>query len=196
MTEMPNRPLARIIRAEDATCWIDGFAFLERAKAEAAAIRSTAGDEVAKARQLGREEGRRAGETEAAALLMRTHADIDRYLGSVEPMVAALALDIVERVIGTIEDADLVARTARQALDALREESAVVVNVAPELVGEVQQRLAVSGSTDARVRVVADRHLSGRRCTVTTPSTSMDVSIEAQLDAIRTAMLDPNGNGA
>ncbi|PRD41754.1 HrpE/YscL family type III secretion apparatus protein [Phyllobacterium phragmitis] len=196
MTEMPNRPLARIIRAEDATCWIDGFAFLDRAKADAAAIRSIAGDEVAKARQLGREEGRKMGEAEAAALLMRTHADVDRYLVSVEPMVAALAMEIVERVIGTIDDAELVARAARQALDALREDNAVIVNVAPELVVEVQQRLAASGSTGVTVRVAADRHLSARHCTVTTPSTSIDVSIESQLDAIRTAMIEQNQSGA
>jgi type III secretion protein L len=190
MTEMPTRPLARIIRAEEAECWIDGYAFLERAKAEAAAIRAGAQDEVAKARELGREEGRKAGEAEAAALLMRCQADVERYLGSVEPMVAMLAMQIVERVIGTFDDAELVARAAHEALDGLLDDKAVVVNVAPEILGEVQQRLETMTSGALTVRVAADRHLSARQCTVTTASTSIDVGIETQLEAIRTAMQD------
>lgn len=193
---MPNRPLARIIRAEDATSWIDGFAFLERAKAEAAAIRAAAEDEVAKAREAGRREGRRTGEAEAAALIMRTQADVERYLASIEPLVAALAIEIVERVIGTIGDAELVARAAGQALESLREEKAVVVNVAPELVGDVQQRLSALGPTGMTIRVAADRHLSVRQCMVTTPATSMDVGIDAQLDAIRAAMIEQGRSGA
>jgi type III secretion protein L len=196
MTEMPNRPVARIIRAEDAASWIDGFAFLERARAEAAAIRAAAEEEVAKAREAGRQEGRRSGEAEAAALLMRTQVDVERYLASVEALVAALAIEIVERVIGTIGDAELVARAAAQALETLREEKAVVVNVAPELVGEVQLRLSALGPTGMTIRVAADRHLSSRQCMVTTPATSMDVGIDAQLDAIRAAMIEQGRSGA
>lgn len=190
MTEMPNRPLARIIRAEEAECWIDGYAFLERAKDEAAAIRAGAQDEVAKAREAGHEQGRKAGEAQAAALLMRCQGDVEHYLGSVEPMVAMLAMQIVERVIGTFDDAELVARAAREALDGLREDKAVVVNVAPEILGEVQERLQVMSSDALTVRVAADRHLSARQCTVTTASTSIDVGIDTQLEAIRTAMQD------
>lgn len=196
MTEMPNRPLARIIRAEEADSWIDGFAFLERARTEAAAIRATAEDEVAEAREAGRLDGRKAGEAEAAALLMRTQADVERYLASVEPLVAALAMEIVERVIGTIDDAELVARAARQALETLREEKAVVVNVAPNLIAEVHQRLAAFGPMVMTVRVAADRHLSSRQCTVTTASTSIDVGIDAQLEAIRAAMEEQGRSGA
>lgn len=196
MNELPSRPLARIIRAEDAASWIDGYAFLERAKAEAAAIRAAAEDEVAKACQAGREEGRKVGEAEAAALLMRTHEDVDRYLASVEPSVAALAMDIVGRVIGTIDDAELVSRAAHQALKELRHESGIVVNVAPELVADVRQNLVARGSEMATVRVVADRHLSATQCTVTTPAASIDVGIEAQLKAIRDAMIAPGRSGA
>lgn len=193
MTDMPNRPLARIIRADEADCWIDAFAFLERAKAEAAAIRAGAQDEVAKARDAGHEQGRQAGEAQAAALLMRTQADVERYLASVEPMVATLAMQIVERVIGRFDDAELVARAARQALDGMRENKAVVVNVAPDLVGEVQDRLDAMHSGALTVRVAADRHLSGRQATITTSSTSIDIGIDVQLEAIRAAMHDRSG---
>lgn len=190
MTDMPNRPHARVIKAAEAACWIDGYAFLERAKAEAAAILSTTQDELAKARATGIEEGRKAGEAEAAALLMRTQRDMDRFLGSVEPMLAMLAMQIVERVLGTFDDAELVARAAREALDGLREERAVVVHVAPAIFAEVQQRLQSIDSRPLEIRVDMDRHLSGRQCTVTTSATSIDVGVDTQLEAIRAAMRD------
>jgi type III secretion protein L len=46
------------------------------------------------------------------------------------------------------------------------------------------------------VRVAADRHLSSRQCTVTTASTSIDVGIDAQLEAIRAAMVEQDRSGA
>lgn len=188
MTELPPRPFARIIRAEQAESWIDGYAFLKQAKAEAEEIRASAMDEVAKAREAGRLEGRAAGEAEAAALLVRTHADVDRYLAGIEPQLAVLAMEIVQQVLGQFDDADLVARAAYQALEALRDEAAIVVNVAPDMVQDVQHRLSAFGAETASVRVAADRHLSGRQCILTTPSTSIDVGVDVQLDAIRATM--------
>lgn len=193
--DMPHRPLARILRAEEAECWIDGYAFLERAKNEAATIRAGVQNEVAEAREAGQEQGRKAGEAQAAELLMRTQVDVERYLTSVEPMVAMLAMQIVERVIGTFDDAQLVARAAQQALDDLRHDNAVVVNVAPDILGEVEHRLVAMNSGALTVRVVADRHLSTRQCIVTTSATSIDVGIDTQLEAIRAAMLDQHRGG-
>ncbi|MBY5378375.1 HrpE/YscL family type III secretion apparatus protein (plasmid) [Rhizobium leguminosarum] len=194
MTEIPNRPLARIIRVEQAKSWIDGFAFLELAKAEAAAIRSEAEADASRVREAAREEGRKEGELEAAAIAMRAQVDVDLHLASIEPLMAGLAMQIVERVIGTLDNAELVARAARQALDDLRDERSVVVSVAPELADEVHQRLGELGPMAMTMRVSADRHLSARRCMVTTPATSIDVSIDVQLDAIRAAMVgrDPS----
>jgi type III secretion protein L len=188
VTELPTRPFSRIIRAEQAQSWTDGYAFLQQAKAEAEAIRASAAAEVSEAREAGRLEGRAAGEAEAAALLVRTHADVDRYLGSIEPQLAVLAMEIVQRVLGQFDEADLVANAAYQALEKLREESAIVINVAPDMVQDVQQRLPAFGPMATSVRVAEDRHLSGRQCILTTPSTSIDVSIDTQLDAIRASM--------
>lgn len=186
--EVPSRPFARIIRAEQTESWVDGYAFLAQAKAEADAIRASAAEEIAKARETGRLEGRAVGEAEAATLLVRTHADVDRYLAGIEPQLAVLAMEVVQRVLGQFDEADLVANAVCQALETLRDEGAMVVNVAPDMVQEVQQRLGSFGPMPTSVRVVADRHLSGRQCILTTPSASIDVSIDTQLDAIRASM--------
>ncbi|MGU3399954.1 type III secretion system stator protein SctL [Brucellaceae bacterium D45D] len=193
---VPNRPLARIIRAEDAQSWIDGYAFLERAKAEAAAIRATAHDEIEKAREAGRIEGRRDGEAQAAELLMRTQADVGRYLGATEPRLIALAMEIVQQVLGTFSNSELVARAARQAIQTFSDENGITINVAPEIVDEVKEHFATQDFKTTPIRVVADRHLSATQCTVTTPSASIDVGIETQLAAIRAMILDSSRGGA
>lgn len=196
MTDMPPRPLLRIIRAEDAESWVDGYAFLERAKSHAAALRATVQDEIAQAREAGRIEGRRAGELEAAGLLAQTQAEIDRHLALLEPRICDLALDIVRRVLGSFSDAELVARAARHALTAFREEQGVVVNVAPGMDEEVARHLAAIKPEGPDMRVEPDRHLSRLQCVVTTPSASLDVGIEAQLGTVREALVASIEEGA
>ncbi|WP_343315001.1 type III secretion system stator protein SctL [Brucella sp. BE17] len=193
---VPNRPLARIIRAEDADSWIDGYAFLERAKAEAEAIRATAREEIAKAREVGRIEGRKAGEAEAAALLMRTQADIANYLDEAEPRLITLAMEILQQVLGAFSNGELVACAARQAINAFSDENGVTINVAPEIVDDVKTQCAAFDLKNMAIRVVADRHLSATQCTVTTPSASIDVGIETQLAAIRAMMMGSSRGGA
>ena len=193
---VPNRPLARIIRAEDAQSWIDGYAFLERAKAEATAIRATAHEEIEKAREAGRTEGRKDGEAQAAELLMRTQADVGRYLGEAEPRLIALAMEIVQQVLGTFSNSELVARAARQAIQTFSDENGITINVAPEIVDEVKEHFATLDLKNMAIRVIADRHLSATQCTVTTPSASIDVGIETQLAAIRAMMQAASRGGA
>lgn len=189
MSNLPNRPLPRIIRADHAQSWIDGFAFLESAKAYAAELRAQVQEEVAQAREAGRLEGRRAGEAEAAILLARTHAEIDRHLASLETRICDLALEVVRMVLGTFSDVELVARASRRALTVFREQNGVVVSVAPEMADEVARYLAGLELGSLAARVEPDRHLSARQCMVTTPSSSIDVGIDAQLGAVRDAMI-------
>jgi type III secretion protein L len=107
-----------------------------------------------------------------------------------------LAFDIVRQVIGSFDDAELVARAARRALDTLRDESGIVVHVSPDLMAEIEAHLGRDGTMLPAMRVAGDRHLSGRQCIVTTPAASIDVGIDAQLDAIREVMMASMRNAA
>ena len=40
MSELPSRPTARILRADDAALWSDGFAFLQAAKEQAEQVKA------------------------------------------------------------------------------------------------------------------------------------------------------------
>lgn len=188
MSGLPDRPGAKILRADDAACWIDGMAFLARARAQGEEIRAAAAEQVAEACRRGEDEGRRAGEMQAARLLADTAAGVDRYLARIERELVLLATGIVSRLLDGFDDAALIAAGVRKALLDFRGDQAITVSVAPEMLADVEALLAAD--TDRpMLRVTADRHLSGRQCLIAGPAASMDVSLDAQLTLIRDAML-------
>lgn len=182
---LPDRPFARVLRAAEADAWQDGFAFLAQARADARAIRDTATEEVATAREQGRIEGRTQGEIEAAKLLLDTQAEITSYLGKLEPQLIDLTFQILSEVLDGASDADLITRAARRALAAFSEAGMIALSVPEAHLAEVGAALSGLG-----LRVEADRHLTGRQCILTSPATSIDISIDAQLQAIRNAMAE------
>lgn len=181
---LPKRPGNVVLKASEAEAWIDGFAFRERAERQGAALIASTEAAVAKAREEGFREGMRVGESEAGALLLRTSADVDRYLAGLEAQLTDLALGIVRKVVGRFDDAELVAACAREALGSFRGETRIVVRVAPDLVGAVRAQMG-SG-----VGVEGDPGLAAGRCVIASPLSSVEVGLDAQLDAIRAAMLD------
>ncbi|WP_136682556.1 FliH/SctL family protein [Falsirhodobacter xinxiangensis] len=180
---LPDRPTARVIRAAEAEAWQDGFAFLSRAKDEAAALRATVDAEIAAARDEGRAHGRQQGETDAATLLLATQAQVDRYLAGIEPQLVDLTFRIIDQILDGATDAELIARATRRALQTFRGTEAITLSVPEPALAEVEAQLR-----GLDLRVTADRHLTGRQCILSSPASSIDISIDAQLQAIRTAM--------
>ncbi|MDB6454402.1 hypothetical protein [Falsirhodobacter sp. 20TX0035] len=183
MTDLPDRPLSRILRPAEAEAWQNGFVFLERARAKAESIRATAEAEVAAARAQGHAEGRAAGEAEAAGLLLTTHAGVDRYLAGIEPGVADLVTSILRTLLDGLEDAEAVAAATRRAVASFRAEGEITLSVPLPLVAEVEARIDLP-----TLRVVGDRLLTGRQCILTSPLSSIDISLDAQLAVLRAAM--------
>jgi flagellar biosynthesis/type III secretory pathway protein FliH len=95
-----------------------------------------------------------------------------------------LALDIVRRVIGEMDSADLVARATLQALTELRHEKNLRVIVHPSAVNRVSSALAGLTQGDPPVVTVeSDPALGERACVVVTDFAVVDASIEVQLRA-------------
>lgn len=180
---MTNAPTARIIPAAEADAWQDGFAFLARAHKESQALRDTVQAEIAAARDEGRAEGRAQGVAEAAALLLQTHAQVETYLDTLQPQLVDLAFQIVAEVLDGTPDADLIVRATRRALRTFRETEAITLSVPEARLAEVESQL--SGTN---LRIAPDRHLTGRQCILTSAVSSIDISLDAQLQAIRAAM--------
>lgn len=188
---LPARPTGRVLSAAEAKAWQDGFQFLGVAKGEAKELRTAARQAYAGEYSRGFEDGKAEGDAEAARIVAETTAKVDRYLGSLENDVVALALDVARRVFGAFDNEELVARAARQAVSEMRRAKYVKVTVHPTVAEAVRAQLAdVAENADAgfSIEVLPDSTLSPQACIVATDIAVMDASVESQLRGIEKAL--------
>ncbi|MGU3307672.1 type III secretion system stator protein SctL [Pseudomonas sp. M5A4_2d] len=186
MSELPSRPTARILRAEDAALWSDGFAFLQAAKAQAEQIKADSDQWLQAARAEGFESARQEGAEHVAQLLVHTQSQVQQYLSSLEASLADLALGIVREVLGDLDSADRVARCTRQALSAFRQDQALTLWVPPAEVDALRQRLTLEGLA---IAVAADEQLDAGQARLSSPAGSVELGVEAQLQTLRRSLL-------
>ncbi|ANF86859.1 type III secretion protein [Pseudomonas antarctica] len=186
MSELPSRPTARILRAEDAALWSDGFAFLQAAKAQAEQIKADSDQWLQAARAEGFESARQEGAEHVAQLLVHTQSQVQQYLSSLEASLADLALGIVREVLGDLDSADRVARCTRQALSAFRQDQALTLWVPPAEVDALRQRLTLEGLA---IAVAGDEQLGAGQARLSSPAGSVELGVEAQLQTLRRSLL-------
>jgi type III secretion protein L len=172
--DLPRAPGTRIVRTKDQPAWADGFQFLEDAKRV-----------YQEERQRGYAEGKEEGAREAAQLVAETALKVDRYVASLDKQIAALTLDIVRRVLGRFENADLVAHVAATAIADFRRDKTLKVVVNPAVAERVRGFLAKHlPRPEITLTVEADASLGPTDCLISSESTVVNASIETQLEAI------------
>ena len=186
--DLPQGPGAKVLRAEEAGAWQDGYRFLAEVRRAAAQAEETARKTYANEYARGFAEGRMAGANEAARLLSETAAKVDRHLAALEQEIGGLALEVVRRVLGRFDAADLVMRTAAQAVAEFRREKWLKVTVHPAAVDQVATALAaLPPNGGPTVTVEADPALDPRACIVASDFAVVDAGIDAQLKAFAVA---------
>lgn len=189
MSELPTHPGKTILRGEEAAAWVNGYAFLERAQRYVNDLDAETRRAVAAARVEGFEAGRRQGEQQAAELLARTTRRVERYLSGLDQSLADLSLQIVRRILGEFDDAELISRCVRQALREYRHGMHVTVRVAPEQVAKVESLLAATDSAEnTAYRVEGDAQLNATQCLLVSPIAVVDVGLDSQLNVLRQAL--------
>lgn len=186
MSELPSRPTARILRAEDAALWSDGFAFLQAAKAQAEQIKADSDQWLQAARAEGFESARQEGAEHVAQLLVQTQSQVQQYLSSLEASLADLALGIVREVLGELDNAERLTRCTRQALSAFRQDQALTLWVPTAEVDALRQRLTRDGLV---IAVAADEQLGAGQARLSGPAGSVELGVEAQLQTLRRSLL-------
>ncbi|TLX56892.1 HrpE/YscL family type III secretion apparatus protein [Stutzerimonas nosocomialis] len=187
MSALPTRPPLRILRADEADAWTDGFAFLEAARSQAQRLQAERREALDAARREGYGQGRAEGLQEAAKVLARTRSEVDAYLAGLEPALADLALDIVRRLLGEWPADEALCRLTRVALNEFREGQALTLQVQPALVDALRQRLAEAGIVS--LELVGDRSLAPGQARLSSAVASVELGIEAQLQVLREALL-------
>lgn len=188
LDDLPRAPGLRILRAPQAAIWVDAYRFLAEATAAADRIEESARAVYAAERARGQQEGRATGANEAAQLVSETVGKVDRYLASLEQDAAGIALQIVRRVLGEFDDAELVGRVAAQALREFRREKWLKITVHPDVADDVGARLAAYVRDDGpSLTIASDPDRARTSCVIASEVAVVDASLATQLDAIAAA---------
>jgi type III secretion protein L len=189
MSELPSRPPGRILRAEEADLWVDGYAFIKAAEARAQTLLEDSARTLEKARQQASERARQEGARHASTLLAQTSRQVDTWLTGLEPALVDLTLDIVREVLGEMDDTERLLRCTRKALDAFKRDQALTLFVPAADVEAVQRRVIEEDGYPATLVVHADEHLGAGQARLSSPAGSVELGIETQLSHLRLALL-------
>jgi type III secretion protein L len=176
----PLSPGIKIIRAGELNAWRDAYSLLAEAKTIYEAERAR-----------GYAEGLEAAKRDASRIVVEASNQVDRYLAAAERDVAQLAMDIVRRVINEFDDAELVARTARNALADFREAKTVHLRVHPDAAVHIEVMInayKAEHNEGQRFVIETDESLGTKACILSTEFTVVEATIETQLAAISDAL--------
>lgn len=185
-TEPQAAPLGRILKAEEVRLYRDAAAALRNAEAEAAAYRARAIRDAESAGADRLAAARQEADREITRILVATEAEARRRLALLPTEIATAIAEGVAKVIGGVDLAEAVARTAQKALAELAERHTVIVRVNP--LAELRTRAALANHS-ALVRVLADQGLAPDDCILETPAGFVHAGLSAQIELLRTALL-------
>ena len=118
------------------------------------------------------------------------HRTVD-YLASAEEMMCSLVLEAIKKIIGDMDDREIITRVVKNALAMVRNQKQVTLKVAPEDLETIQSRLSdimENYPTIGFVEIVADSRLKKHSCVLESEMGVVDASIEVQLKAIEKAL--------
>jgi type III secretion protein L len=178
-----------VLNARDVKAWQDAFEFLSHAEKQIAEQKTEAEETASRLYEAERARGYEDGKAEATRLIAETTLKVDRYLQSIEPQVAKLAMSVVNRVLGNFDTRDLVAAAAAHAITDLRREKGLTVSVHPDVVDSVSRefaRLGLSGRIE--VTIEGNPALDRTACIIASDLAVVDASVQTQLSAIAAAI--------
>ena len=178
-----------VLNARDVKAWQDAFEFLNHAEKQIAEEKTQAEEAASRLYEAERTRGYEDGKAEATRLITVTTLKVDRYLQSIEPQVAKLAMSVVNRVLGNFDTRDLVAAAAAHAIVDLRREKGLTVSVHPDVVDSVSKefaRLGLSGRIE--VTIEGNPALDRTACIIASDLAVVDASVKTQLAAIAAAI--------
>jgi type III secretion protein L len=182
----PRQPGSIVVPAEQVETWRDVAALQRQLKALLDGAVAAQEQACSEAREAGRQQGLQAGRDEAAALLLRTRADVGRYLDGVRPQMIELVMDAVRHVLGRHEPADLVASMFGQALAAFKQGQALTLWLGAAAGSELGERLETQAAeAGVALSVRTDPALAGYRGVLTGPDGTLDIGLECQLERLQ-----------
>jgi type III secretion protein L len=184
-------PESRVVRAEDYQAWVEGADFLQAAKAHAAEIEAEAKLAYESEKRRGYEDGLAEAAVKAAEQQFDMVTATLSWYERVEAQMAELVIQCTEKLLGDLDDVQLVSRVVHNAMRVMRNQKQVTLRVMPDLVEPVRKQIAqiMEGYPGVSfVEVAADARLRRGGCILESELGIVDASVDIQLDALRHAL--------
>ncbi|MEO1524999.1 MAG: HrpE/YscL family type III secretion apparatus protein [Planctomycetota bacterium] len=189
-------PDGNVISAESYQAYVEGQEIIGGANQQANAILVEAKREANRLREDGYEQGLKDGQVEMAGKMLETVEKHVEYLSEMEAQVVSIVTKAIRKVIGEIEQHDLISRVVAKALGVARDQSKAKLRVCPAEVETVRFKiddLLRPYPTLSFVDVISDTRLSPGDCILETDIGVVDASVEVQIEAIEQTLANSLG---
>jgi len=181
----------KVLKEAEYAALLSASDVVQAARKEARRIVQQAAQEAEERRRTGYEQGLQAAKAEYAQRLIAQAAASEGQLRQLRSAMAGIVVKAVGRFIAEVEPA-LLFEAALQRVDSLiRAEPFISIRVEPRseaALRDVLDRLAAESEWAMNVSVQADSTLPAGGCVVQTPSGTLEIGIDAQLEAFRRSM--------
>ena len=188
----------KVLKEAEYATLLDAAQVIDSARAEARRIVELAAAQAEQRRREGHEEGLRQARAEQADSLLASALGTAGQMRALRQSMAQIVAKAVQQFLADAEPAQLMA-AAMQRVDALiRHEPFIVARVAPAQETALRDALARLGGEApwaAHTSIVVDASLAEGACVLQTPSGSLEIGVEAQIEAFRRAV-EQRGLGA
>jgi type III secretion protein L len=181
----------KVLKQSEYAALLDATAVVEAARQEARRITQQASEEAEASRVAGYEEGQQRARAEYAEQLVSEALAAERQLLALRNTMAQVVVKAVGQFIDDAEPA-AVFRAALLRVDTLlRSEPFITLRVAPAqeaVLGEVLDSLRDELQWTMHIALSSDASLADGACVVQTASGTLEIGVDAQIEAFRRAV--------
>lgn len=184
-------PEQKVIKAEEYAAYVTAQELIARAQAEADALKQHSLEAYEAEKRRGYEEGLLEGKEQMAMQMLDSISGAVDYLASVEEKIIEVVMKAMKRILGEMDEGELISRIVKNGLEVARNQKQVTVRVAPSQVDSVRDRLKdilLHFPSINFIDVAPDARLEVGGCIMETEMGFVDASIDVQLAAIRKSL--------
>lgn len=184
-------PKGRIVKAQEYSELLEAKGILKAAHEESAKIIEAAQAQAKTEREKGHAEGLKEGQAELSEKMVETVSKSSEYIADFEKKLIHVIMDSLRSILGEMEPEERILKVANKALNVMRNQKQVVLEVCPDeadvLKGALHQLLEKHPTLDF-IEVKAEPRMQPGDCTLRTPIGSVEAGIHTQLQAIENAL--------
>jgi len=182
----------KVIKAEEYAVYAEAEDILEKARQDAEQIIAEAGQVYEEEKERGYQDGMMEGKLAHSEQMMDTVTKTVAYLGSMEEKVIDIVMQAVRKILGEMDDRELIVKVVRQALSVVRNQKQVALRVSPGQVETVKEKLnEIAGDYPviSFIDVLPDGRLQNGGCILESEVGVVDASVDVQVKAIQRAVM-------